>query len=188
MHYKCLLFTKEFPTEEMISDILRPFNEDVIYANCDGGSVPFVIAWDWYRIGGRYNGSLKLDVASQENMKKYGINYYSQNSRNGRLFWSYLLTKMNGRPKPGTLSFEEDYFNSMGCRDGWLYVDGGAVSDITNIYEVGCYCFVDSNGEPFSRSIWDGNNHVETENFDKMLHETITKNNDGFVTVVDLHR
>lgn len=58
MHYCTLLITKEFPTDEAISDIMRPYYEELVEYDDNGnriGERP-VFLWDWYKIGGRYNG------------------------------------------------------------------------------------------------------------------------------------
>lgn len=91
MHCCILLITKEFPTDEAISNIMRPYDESLDEYDDNGkriGDYP-VFQWDWYRIGGRYNGSLKLKADKTD--EKYNWRYYVSEERNKRLFHSCLL-------------------------------------------------------------------------------------------------
>lgn len=114
MHFSTLLITREFPTEEKIEEIMDIYNEANYYDQySEDDSIPPIqkpivpltsywkplvplINYDWYQIGGRYNGRLKLNV-NDENTKKYEWDYYARESRNGRLFHSYLLSKYHGQ-------------------------------------------------------------------------------------------
>lgn len=169
MHYKCLLITSEFPTKEVISDALAPFREEI-----EDNDKPFT--WDWYQIGGRYNGSLKLKVNIED--KKYNWGRRDRDERNGRVFWSYLLTQMKGFANESILFSEEDYFSSMGTRDGYLYVDGALIADILNFNEMECYCCIDKFGGAFA---------VTDEDFDIKLKAVIEESSDCYATVIDLH-
>lgn len=88
---------------------------------------------------------------------------------------------------PSWMYSEEDYFNSMGYRDGYLYVDGARVDDIINFEEQNCYICIDADGNAIARETWNGNTFIKDEQFDKKLDE-IKKNSNGmFVTVLDIH-
>ena len=82
---------------------------------------------------------------------------------------------------------EEDYFNSMGYRDGYLYVDGARVDDIINFEEQNCYICIDVDGNAIARESWNGKEFIKDEQFDEKLAE-IKKNSKGmFLTVLDIH-
>ena len=55
MHYPVYLFTDEFPTDEVISKAIAPFNEDSEETNPNP-----IISFDYWVLGGRYNGAIKL--------------------------------------------------------------------------------------------------------------------------------
>jgi len=191
MHYCALLITKEFPTEDKIDEIMRPYYYDNIEYDEKGNlTSPYpVFTWDWYQIGGRYNGKLKLKI--DENDETYNWGFYDRVGRNKRLFYSCLLSRMERFVKDGNIPSymysEEDYFSSMGSRDGYLYVDGARINDLLNFEEQSCYICIDANGNVIARESWDGKAFVKDERFDEKLEE-IKKNSRGmFVTVLDIH-
>lgn len=185
MHYCALLFTKKFPTEEEISEIMRPYDEEFFEYDKNGdiiGGHP-VFQYDYYSIGGRYGGELKLKI--DYNNKYYNWDYYSKEPRNERLFYSKLLSKI--KSKSNFLFSEEDCFLYMGALDGFIYVDGARVDDLLNFDDLSCYICIDSNGNAIARETWNGHDFVEDEQFDEKF-EVIKKNSKGmFVTVLDLH-
>ena len=192
MHYCCLLFTKELPSEEKIAEIMHPYYEG--NAEYDEETEkrlnPYpVFEWDWYQIGGRYNGSLKLSV--ERDKEYYNFGYYSREDRNKRLLHSSLLSDMKEFAEMGNAPSweyrEEDYFNSMGYRDGYLYVDGARVDDIINFEEQNCYICIDVDGNAIARETWNGKQFITDDQFDEKLAE-IKKNSKGmFLTVLDIH-
>ena len=192
MHYRVLLFTKELPSEEKIAEIMHPYYEgNAEYdEETEKRRNPYpVFEWDWYQIGGRYNGSLKLSV--EKDKEYYNFGYYSREDRNKRLFYSSLLSDMKEFVEMGNVPSwkyrEEDYFNSMGYRDGYLYVDGAKVDDIINFEEQNCYICIDVNGNAIARETWNGKEFIEDEQFDEKLAE-IKRNSKGmFLTVLDIH-
>lgn len=191
MHYCALLITKELPSENKIYEIMKPYYYDnAEYDENDNRITPYpVFEWDWYRIGGRYNGKLKLKI--DENNEYYHWGYYAREDRNKRLFYSYLLIEMKNFVEKGKIPSwmyrEEDYFNSMGYRDGFLYVDGARIDDLLNFEEQSCYICIDANGNAIARESWDGKTFVKDEYFDEKLEE-IKRNSKGmFVTVLDIH-
>ena len=192
MHYCVLLFTKELPSEEKIAEIMHPYYEENAEYDEETGKRlnPYpVFEWDWYQIGGRYNGSLKLSV--ERDKEYYNFGYYSREDRNKRLFYSSLLSDMKEFAEMGNAPSwkysEEDYFNSMGYRDGYLYVDGARVDDIINFEEQNCYICIDVDGNAIARETWNGNNFIKDEQFDEKLEE-IKRNSKGmFLTVLDIH-
>ena len=101
MHYCVQLLTKELPSEEDIRRIMQPYNDDVVYGNDDEEDenveiIRPVFTWDWYQIGGRYKARIKMkaDSDDSENRDYYNWDYYDRNERNGRLFWSSLLSTL----------------------------------------------------------------------------------------------
>lgn len=192
MHYCVLLFTKELPSEEKIAEIMHPYYEG--NAEYDEETEkrlnPYpVFEWDWYQIGGRYKGSLKLSV--ERDKEYYNFGYYSREDRNKRLFYSSLLSDMKEFAEMGNAPSwkysEEDYFNSMGYRDGYLYVDGARVDDIINFEEQNCYICIDVDGNAIARETWNGKEFIKDEQFDEKLAE-IKRNSKGiFLTVLDIH-
>jgi hypothetical protein len=192
MHYCVLLITKNFPYESEIAEIMQPYNYENVAFDEDGNRLtPLpVFTWDWYQIGGRYNGKLKLKIDKDD--ESYNWGYYDRDGRNERLFYSYLLTKMKSFAEKGGplwMYSEEDYFNSMGCRDGFLYVDGARIDDLLNFESEieNCYACIDSDGNAIARESWDGTMWVIDEQFNEKL-EVIKQNSKGmFVTVLDIH-
>ena len=187
MHYCTLLITKEFPSDEVIEKIMQPYNEALNEYDDNGdriGDYP-VFQWDWYQIGGRYNGSLKLKVDKTD--EKYDWQYYSKGGRNKRLFRSYLLTKMKDFAKGDILYTEEDYYNTMGFRDDFLYVDGAKISDLLNFDEVECYICIDKDGNAIARERWNGHSFIKDEKFDEKLAEIKKQSSDCCATILDIH-
>lgn len=185
MHYCLALFTKDLPTKPDIDNLMKKYNSEDVYSD-DEKEIDYPqFTWDWYQIGGRYSGQIKLRVDKED--EKYRWKYIARDKRNGRLFWSYLLSKMQEFSKESFLYHEEDYFASMGYRDGFLYVDGAKISDITNIDEIGCFTFMNADGEAYSREWWNGNGFVENSDFEEKFKSEIKKCSDMFLTIIDYH-
>lgn len=187
MHYCALLITKEFPTKETIERIMKPFSEEDFYKDeaSETRERPAFL-WDWYQIGGRYNGRLKLKYG-EENTAKYNWSFYAREPRNGRQFWSYLLTKMYDMGNRLFRPAEEDFFPTMGSLDGFLRVDGALIADILNIDDIGCYIYIDKDGNAYAREVWDGNEWHEHPGFDEKLKQIIADSADCWATVIDIH-
>lgn len=189
MHYCLYLFTKKLPSNNKILEIMKPYDEEDFEYDVDGeiiGGYP-VFSWDWYQIGGRYKGDLKLKV--DKNDKYYHWEYYAREPRNNRLFISSVLTTMKESIKPEWMFKEEDYFSVMGMKDGILYVDGARCCDIKNYEDLDCYiCIDDIDNLVIARDTWNGNSFVKNEKFDDKLHSILeNRKDDGFLTVIDIH-
>lgn len=186
MHYCVLLITKELPSESKIEKILQPYDyKNVKYdEETDELLTPRpIFTYDWYQIGGRYTGLLKLKI--DESDEYYNWKFDSNEGRNKRLFYSKLLSKL--QKANGTIFFEEDYYSSMGSRDGFLYVDGAKIDDLLNFDDVNCFICIDSNENVIVRETWDGHNFIEDEQFDEKLAK-IKENSKGmFATILDIH-
>ena len=187
MHYKCLLITESFPTEEIIAEAMRPYSENDYYKDdkSEIGEHPLFL-WDYYLIGGRYNGALKLRCDDSNN-EKYEWNFYKNGGRNGKLFWSYLLSEMEEFSKKSFRFSEENYYSSMGSRDGFLYVDAAYIPDILNFEDISVYYCIDKQRNAFAQSSWDGNNFVKDVDFESKLNEEKQNSANCYATIIDLH-
>ena len=185
MHYCCAIITKEFPTKEVLTASLKPFHEDVYYDAPEENRARPQIMWDWWQVGGRYNGQLKLRIDKDND--KYQWRFYARAPRAGRLFRSYLLETMKDRITPSWVFAEEDFFSSMGWHDGFLYVDGAPVDDVQNLDDVGCYYLIDKDGNGFGREYFDGDTFVQNEGFDELVKQAIEDGKGCYICIVDLH-
>lgn len=186
MHYCSIIITKEFPTDNVLEEILRPYNEDDYYSQ-DERQAPPTFMWDWWQVGGRYTGQIKLTIDKDD--EEYQWCYMAKEPRAGRLFRSSTLEHFQFLSnKNNSFYFEEDYFPSMGYRDGFLYVDGGRVKDIQNLEELGCFNFIDKDGRAFTRSYYDGQgNFIDNADFDKQFMNALKNSQDCYICVVDIH-
>lgn len=181
MHYCLLLITEEIPSEDRISEILQPYNEENLECDKSGEAIPFpIFTYDWWEIGGRYSGKLKLKI--DNNDEKYGWEYISD--RNKKLFHSKLLTDLQKSKK---ILFENIYYRSMGSRDGFLYVDGARIDDLINFDEIDCFICIDSEENVIARETWNGHTFLKDEDFDRKLAEIKKKSKGMFATILDIH-
>lgn len=192
MHYCVHLLTKELPSENKIAAIMKPYNSELVYGSDDeeGNQINYpVFTWDYYRIGGRYKAELKLKVDEEGsvNSEYYNWGYYDRQDRNGRLFWSSLLSTLKENITPEWMYHEEDWFMNMGFGDGHILVDGAKQSDVLNIDKLGCYICILPDGSAIARDSWDGKDIIKDEKFDEKYKQAITDNMDGFITVLDIH-
>ena len=192
MHYCVHLLTKELPSENKIAAIMKPYNSELVYGSDDeeGNQINYpVFTWDYYRIGGRYKAELKLKVDEEGsvNSEYYNWGYYDRQDRNGRLFWSSLLSTLKENITPEWMYHEEDWFMNMGFGDGHILVDGAKQSDVLNIDKLGCYICILPDGSAIARDSWNGKDIVKDEKFDEKYKQAITDNMDGFITVLDIH-
>lgn len=191
MHYCCFVFTKEFPTDEVLEKALKPFSENLFYENEENEQEQKEypeFMWDYYKIGGRYSGRLKLKV--EENNEKYQWKFYYNGGRNGKLFRSQLIeiiNKFKNNHRDGWMFSEEDVYSEIGYNDGYIRVDACLVSDVLNKQEISCYCFLDNEGNAYSKEKWNGENFEKREDFEDVLKRTIKESEDYYLCVVDLH-
>lgn len=89
MHYCCFVFTEEFPTDDVLYNVLEPFNEEKFYGNEEENKEYPEFMWDWFKVGGRYSAELKLEV--RKNDENYRWEFFENNPRNNRLFRSQLI-------------------------------------------------------------------------------------------------
>ena len=188
MHYACLVITKEFPTNEILEKVLAPYNDDAVYSYPEESREYPPIMWDWWQVGGRYNGRFKLTIKKDD--EKYRWEYYAKEPRFNSQYRSFLLEKMKSfadKAKESFMFAEEDFFQSMGWREGFIYVDGASASDISNFADVDCYYCIDANGNAIARSSWNGDEFIEDEHFDEKLKDVIAKSKEYYACMVDLH-
>lgn len=181
MHYCLLLITKEMPSENRISEILKPYDEEKLECDKSGEVISFpIFTYDWWEIGGRYSGKLKLKI--DNNDEKYVWKYISD--RNKKLFHSKPLTDLQKSKK---ILFKNIYYRSMGSRDGFLYVDGARIDDLLNFDEIDCFVCIDFDKNVIARETWNGHAFIKDEDFDKKLAEIKAKSKGMFATILDIH-
>lgn len=190
MHYCLMFLSNEFPTDAVIEKALKPFNSEDFWAlheddeNCERP----VFTWDWWQVGGRYNGRLKLKFDLNDETSEYRWMFMAREPRTKRLFRSYLLEAfMDSKKSP--FFFEDDYLPSMGTRDGYLYVDGGKIADLLNFKEecTGCFCFLDTDGNAYARETWNGDKWIKDAAFEDKVKAACENKTDGYVTFIDIH-
>lgn len=186
MHYCLMLLSKEFPTEEKIEELMMKYNCEMFDEEDDKYDEYPQFTWDWYVLGGRYNGRIKLKFDTDN--ETYRWRYIERTPRNGRLFWSHLLTDME-KFSQNSMYCEEDYFNSMGANDGYIYVDGARIGDIINFDTIDCYTFMTDDGKAYSKECWNGDDFICNDDFEEQLKLAKDKaqEENQFVTIIDYH-
>lgn len=172
MHYKGYVITKKIPTEEKLNEILRPYfeeNED----NQTGFS------WDWWQIGGRYGGNIKINFNPEDNED----DCYMFRNRNNKYFISEALNDLKEKIKP--YYDELDWLQYMGLRENLLYVDGAYYKDIIDFDITNCYVVIDEEQNVYAKEIWNGNDWVETKDFEEKIKNINLE--DKFITIIDFH-
>ena len=193
MHYCVLLLTKEFPTDKVIDRVMEPYKSEDYYRKLDAGEDverPMILH-DYWQIGGRYNGKFKLRFDHHDDASQYEWMFMAKEPRAGRLFRSYLLEEFEAMFKQAKtlFLFEDDYYGSMGCRDGYLYVDGGYIPDLLNVDEecTRCYGLIDVDGTAYARERYNGKEWLNVEDFDDKAKGIFAARNDCYVTCLDIH-
>lgn len=178
MHCCLLLITKEIPSEDRISEILKPYN----YKNFEcNNKNPQIFTYDMWEIGGRYSGLLKLKMDYNDKKYDWAIPY---KHRNNILFHSKLLTDLQLQK----VWFDENrYYSSMGANDGFLYVDGAMIDDLINFDDVNCFICIDSNENVIIRETYNEHTFVKDKNFDEKLAKIKMKSKTMFATILDIH-
>lgn len=195
MHYRIHLFTKELLTEDQIQDIMAPYYDDAVYGNSDDESettendekdiIYPAIMLDYFVIGGRYCGQLKLKMDTESD-NEYNWQFYEKVPREGRLFHSSLLKKIREEFKNPWDKREEEWYGYMG--DGsYILVDGAKICDILNIDELSCYAFVDIDGQAYSCESWNGSDFEKHPDFENLYKQKLNEYKDYFLTVLDIH-
>lgn len=190
MHFCITVLTNEFPTNEVLEKKLNPYYEEDYWnrEEEDRGERPDFL-WDYWLIGGRYGGLLKLKY--DQNDETYRWSFYQKESRAGRLFRSDFLEQCI-KSKLGSFHFyEEDYFGYMGRRDGYIYVDGCKASDAINFNEIvdQTYGFIGLDDKMLLRRHDDGFKFIDNDLYEEQVKEAV-KDIDlekCWITFVDCH-
>ena len=187
MHYKAFLITKEFPTDDRIEEIMRPYNgEDYFNRKDEGADEPYpVFTWDWYCVGGRYNSFFELDM--DKTMDKYEWHYCKD--RANVVFRSYLFDELYHLcdEKKKWLISEYKFYPCLGSDNDILRVDGGLIADMKDFDITRCYIIIDADGNAYARSRWNGDKWVKDENFDDKTKEILGVSKDCYIVTVDIH-
>ena len=195
MHYCVVVITKEFPTDDVLSKALAPFDENAFYENReDEDEIPEeeypVFLWDWWIVGGRYGGIIKLKIDKDDD--EYRWMFYEKEPRAGRLFRSAMCETLD-KGKKGNLVFhlaEDEYRGYMGSDEGFIRVDGCKVKDVIDFEETVVnhgFCFIGKDGEIFARESWNGKDFIKDEHYEEKVKEAIKDVKDCYVTYVDCH-
>lgn len=171
MHCKGFLITKELPSEDNINKILKKY----YWENKKNKSG---FNWDWFEIGGRYSGGIKLKFDYED--KKYEFEYLGR-KRNNKLFICKLLDEL----KENEYFDESDYFGYLGSYDKQLNIDGGYYNDLKNFDIADCYLVITDDNYFNIRSKWNGENYIDNDNFDEEVKSIDLK--DKFITIIDFH-
>lgn len=191
MHFCIYLFTKNLPTDEEIEEIMTPYSEYAAKESPDPD-----IQWDWYEIGGRYGGLLKLKTDSDDD--KYKWHFYINEPKAGRLFRCRPLENLLRMCKSFRSSMEYGFYSSdhiegtmfdyFGIRDGYIRVDGCKISDLYNLEDVSCGgCgFIDA---PFNLQVSKYTHFFKDEkpDYEDLLKAAFERNRDHYLTILDLH-
>lgn len=192
MHSCIAIITKEFPTDDVLDEILEPYNEERFYEEHEGQDIipeedyPKIM-YDYWVVGGRYGGALKLKIDEKD--EEYKWQFYAKEPRAGRLFRSNFLEMLN-RNKPKSFYREEDSYSYIGFCDGFLYVDGCKAKDVIDLEDTltnhNC-ALIGKDGTVYARSWWNGNDFVEDEQYEEKVKEAIKDIDDCYVCYVDIH-
>jgi len=170
MHCKGHLITKKIPTNKEIAKILEKHKEDLDKIQ--------EFDWDWYEIGGRYGGKIKINFNPDDNED----NWYCFKDRNNKYFISKALNEL----KENISYYDElDWLKYMGLREKKLYVDGAYYKDIIDFEIDDCYLVIDDNGNLYIREKWNGEDFIQQENFEEKIKKIDLK--DKFITIIDFH-
>lgn len=197
MHYCIHLYTKDFPSDEVIKRSLAPYDEEAFYEakESDESIQRPLFLCDWYQIGGRYGGRLKLN-STDETENRYEWKYLARYKRAGRLYRSKLLEAVaRGIMDPYIPEKidEEEALPYIGFKDGAIRVDGAWLPDVTNLEELADNCFgvLTDDGTVLVRDVWDESTEkwtIDVPEFDtnaKLVMERCK--DDHYLTVIDAH-
>lgn len=189
MHYPIYIFTKEFPSDQVIENVLKPYKDDADLSLYDSPLVRPDIHWDWFDIGGRYGGLLKIKCDLDDEYYQWMM--MGGEKKAGRLFRSRFLETYSGPFRDHLFSSDEVYaFLYCGYRDRYIYADGAKISDLVNYTDLTHkgYAFIDpAYNEARSREYYINGEFVENEQYDDQLAAAMERNKDGYLTVVDIH-
>lgn len=171
MHCKGHIITKKLPTRELLDKILNPYH-------CEEENNKSGFDWDWWQLGGRYAGKIKIHFNPNENE----YNWYLGYDRSNKYFISAGLDEL----KENMEYFEElNWLPYMGLNEEILYVDGGYSKDFIDFDLSNCFVVIDEEGNINVRETWNGKDWITDLDFDNKVKEIDLT--DKFVTVIDFH-
>lgn len=181
MKYCTWLITEKLPTEEEITDIFSSLIKDKSAFEDYFTDISRI-----YKIGGVFNGLLKLKVDKSDSF--YGWTNSKIKERNGKMFHNRLLSIVKEMFTSEELYREENYYGEIGYNQGFLCVDGAKIKDILNLNEAQQHCelCIDVNKNIIIRKLWNNVEWVVNEDFDRQLEEILNQRKEMFVTVLDL--
>lgn len=169
MHCKGYIITKKLPAKSDLSKTLDKYREN-------GKNKKF--EWDWYEIGGRYSGKIKINFNPSENED----NWYSSKNRNNKYFISQAIEEI----KEQVEYYEElDWLPYMGIRENILYVDGAYFKDTINFDITDCYLVIDDKKKLYVREYWNGSKWIKENEFDNKVKNINLQ--DKFILTIDFH-
>lgn len=171
MHYKGHLVTKKLPTDDEISKILEKYREDLDKEQ--------EFAWDWFQIGGRYGGKIKINFNPDDNED----NWCCFRDRNNKYFISQAINELKEKIKP--YYDELEWLKYMGLREKVLYVDGAFYKDMINFDLSDCFVVIDDEENLYVRQQWKNHEWIENKQFDDKVSKIDLK--DKFITIIDFH-
>lgn len=169
MHCCGYMVTETIPTENEIEEILKS------YESVDGSTN---FCWDWYEIGGRYGGKLKIYFNPDDNEDKWYCG--EAHERNFKYFISNALAEWKEMTLKSGYWDELQVMLYMGLRKYNLYVDGAYYDDIENFDVTSCYFLIDDSEKKRVLYVRDS-----CEHFDEKVKELRLEGK--FITVIDLH-
>lgn len=195
MHTSMVVITREFPTDEVLDKVMEPYNDEAFYEKySDEDEIPKdaewpKFTWDYFVVGGRYGGRLKLRMDMEDQTYKWG--FYAKEPRAGRLFRSTLCERVDAARREHTIfsSFEDEYRGYLGAPEGYIRVDGCKVKDVIDFEKTvleGSFGIIGKDGKVICREYY-GEKFEENENYEEEVKEELKDVQDCYVTYLDVH-
>lgn len=202
MHFCIAVITDQFPTDDVLGQKLAPYDENAFYSQfedreeieeeIDKAQRPLFM-WDYWQIGGRYGGQLKLKIDEKD--PEYQWRCYIKEPRAGRLYRSKMIeTHFNSKDAYGNRLFrnmEEDTYRYLGYDDGYIRVDGCRIRDAIDFENtvIDSFGFIGKDGTVYLREYWDGNDwiEIEDEEYEEKVRSAIQGIEDCYACFVDIH-
>lgn len=175
MHSCLTIVTKELPSNELIAEIMKPYDE-----NGDEMIDLPLFTWDCYETGGRYDSRIKFNIEGHDENFRYAFH-----TNNYNLFISRFLSIAKEKLVP--YYSESNYYKLMGHSDGHIRVDGAWIKDVMNLDDLSGGICIDKDGEVIARTHWNGENWIEDEEYESKFSDIIKNSQDCFMTVLDIH-
>lgn len=68
-----------------------------------------------------------------------------------------------------------------------ISVNSAFVNDILNFDEVDCWCYIDKDGNPYSREKYDCGNFIAVDDFEEKLKKVKADSKGCYATIIDIH-